>query len=160
MLDGFLTAIVRGSRTIMPNASPEGHHRLAIVDPLRGFGDFWKTVPLHRARSSAQTVFRINPAVQYHDRQFKLSAVDALFVYSDGVTEAMNPTDELFGSDRLGATLTAPRESGVDALQSDLRRSASSRSYLPGRRCATCPSDLPRPSRSRSRTPPRRPTTG
>jgi sigma-B regulation protein RsbU (phosphoserine phosphatase) len=43
---------------------------------------------------------------QYHDGHLTLGAADTFFVYSDGVPEAMNSSDELFGFDRLAASLT------------------------------------------------------
>jgi phosphoserine phosphatase RsbU/P len=46
---------------------------------------------------------------QYQDGHLALTAGDTLFVYSDGVPEAMNAADELFGFERLAATLTAHR---------------------------------------------------
>ncbi len=39
--------------------------------------------------------------IPYNEHEFKLEAGDKLFVYTDGVTEAMNIKSELFGEERL-----------------------------------------------------------
>ena len=45
--------------------------------------------------------------VSYKPLETALAPGDALFLYTDGVTEAMNPAGELFGEARLAATLSA-----------------------------------------------------
>ena len=44
-------------------------------------------------------------AAAYHDRTIGLLPNDAVFVFSDGVVEAMNGTKELYGGERLKADL-------------------------------------------------------
>ena len=44
--------------------------------------------------------------VAYKRRELSLSAHDAIFLYTDGVTEAMDPAGALFGDARLAATLS------------------------------------------------------
>jgi sigma-B regulation protein RsbU (phosphoserine phosphatase) len=41
------------------------------------------------------------PEVAYHEKELKLKPGDALFLYTDGITEAMNGAKELFGNNRL-----------------------------------------------------------
>ena len=41
----------------------------------------------------------------YHNRAFELHAGDCIFVYTDGVPEAINAAEELFGEERLAETL-------------------------------------------------------
>ncbi len=41
------------------------------------------------------------PGVRYESENFRLSPGDSLFLYTDGVTEAMNHVDELFSEERL-----------------------------------------------------------
>ena len=43
--------------------------------------------------------------VPYHEKSLTLKKGDALFLYTDGVTEAVNTGDELFGEERLKAAL-------------------------------------------------------
>ena len=50
--------------------------------------------------------------IRYKEYEFQLNAGDALFLYTDGVTEASNTKNELFGTERMLAALNT-------ALQSD-----------------------------------------
>ena len=49
------------------------------------------------------------PGSTYQEQDIELQTGEALVVYSDGVTEAMNDTGEFFGDDRLRALLSDPR---------------------------------------------------
>ena len=46
-------------------------------------------------------ILGVQPDYQYEELRIELSRGDALVMYSDGITEAMNPDGELFGEDRL-----------------------------------------------------------
>lgn len=50
-------------------------------------------------------VLAFMPGIKYKPRQVKLAPGDAICLYTDGVTEAMDKKGELFGDDRLDATL-------------------------------------------------------
>lgn len=50
-------------------------------------------------------VMGVMDTVRYKSRSFTLLPGDCLLFYTDGVTEAMNKRDELFGNDRLEAAL-------------------------------------------------------
>jgi sigma-B regulation protein RsbU (phosphoserine phosphatase) len=68
-----------------------------------------------RLQSDPQLPLGIKRNVDYRDDRLSLAADDTLFVYSDGVPEAMNPAGELLGFERLAASLAghradAPRE--------------------------------------------------
>lgn len=54
--------------------------------------------------------------IRFENHEFKLNPGDALFVYTDGVTEATNDALELFGNDRLIDALNNCREPGPEAL--------------------------------------------
>ncbi|GEO82301.1 PP2C family protein-serine/threonine phosphatase [Pararhodospirillum oryzae] len=51
----------------------------------------------------------IDPDARYTTREVRLSPGDSLFIYTDGVTEAMSPTEDLFGIDPLIALLQSWR---------------------------------------------------
>jgi sigma-B regulation protein RsbU (phosphoserine phosphatase) len=50
----------------------------------------------------------------YEERSVRLRAGDRLYLYSDGMPEAMNATGEQFGNDRLLATI---RQSGAQSFK-------------------------------------------
>ena len=49
----------------------------------------------------------VMPGLPYNERTIHLEPGDSLFLYTDGISEAMNPNDELFGDSRLMATCSA-----------------------------------------------------
>lgn len=49
----------------------------------------------------------IRPTFTYHTESFKLAPGDGLFVFTDGITEALNTANELFSDDRLEEALRA-----------------------------------------------------
>ena len=63
--------------------------------------------------------------MQYKDETLTLQPGDTLFVYTDGVTEASNASEELFGTDRMVQVLNqsphADPEELLDILMTDLR---------------------------------------
>lgn len=65
---------------------------------------------------------------EYRLESFTLDRGDTLFLYTDGVTEAMNPADELFGNERLRDCLRALREKAPrdvnETIIEDVRRFA------------------------------------
>jgi len=44
--------------------------------------------------------------VQYTSEEIMLSGNQSIFLYTDGITEATNEKDELFGENKLEKTLT------------------------------------------------------
>ncbi len=52
----------------------------------------------------------VSPGEEYEEAQVALETGDLLALYSDGVTEAMNPAGDLFGEDRLIAALRECRD--------------------------------------------------
>ena len=63
--------------------------------------------------------------VTYRSRRLLLEPGDGLFLYTDGVTEAMNGRDEAFSDERLERNLAALDGSGiresVDKVMTDIR---------------------------------------
>src|SRR5579859_5556939 len=57
------------------------------------------------------------PEAEYTTAHVKLEPGDTLVLFSDGVTEAMDPQDELFGMPRLTQLLNGHHETPLDTLQ-------------------------------------------
>ena len=66
------------------------------------------------------------PGEVYESRRAALAVGERLFIYTDGVTEAFDPSDEEYGEDRLEALLVAQAELDdatlVDAVRADVLR--------------------------------------
>jgi sigma-B regulation protein RsbU (phosphoserine phosphatase) len=69
-------------------------------------------------------VLGILPTADYHELEQPLEAEDRLLLYTDGLVEAANASDELFGLDRLkgavGSGLSLTPDGAADALLRDL----------------------------------------
>lgn len=71
--------------------------------------------------NSGGLVLGIMPDIVYNAAEVAMAPGETLFLYTDGVTEAMNGTRELFGDDRLGDYLNAARANEPQALCAELR---------------------------------------
>ena len=60
----------------------------------------------------------IEPGIQLPRISFALEPGDSLVLYTDGITEAMNEEDELFGDERLLGVLAEPRTSAAETVSS------------------------------------------
>jgi serine/threonine protein phosphatase PrpC len=60
---------------------------------------------------------------EYVTAHVKLEAGDTLILFSDGVTEAMDPGDELYGVPRLREVLTGQSDCALDKLQKSILES-------------------------------------
>jgi sigma-B regulation protein RsbU (phosphoserine phosphatase) len=58
----------------------------------------------------------IEPGLEVPRISFELELGDSLVLYTDGVTEAMNEEDELFGDERLLGFLAEPRRSAAETV--------------------------------------------
>ena len=54
--------------------------------------------------------------VKYRKNELQLAPSDVIYLYTDGVTEATNLNDELYGEDRLLALLNANKEASMEEL--------------------------------------------
>ncbi|MCJ8346046.1 serine/threonine-protein phosphatase [bacterium] len=57
---------------------------------------------------------------EYEKKSFPFNSGDLLFLYTDGVTEAENPSDELFGLKKLTQCLTSHKEQSTDTISNRL----------------------------------------
>ena len=58
----------------------------------------------------------VSKNVKYENREFELRSGDCVFVYTDGVPEATNANQEMFGGERLTETLNQHAEAGPEEL--------------------------------------------
>ncbi len=63
------------------------------------------------------------PEAEYVSASVKLEPGDTLILFSDGVTEAMDPAEELYGVPRLREVLTGQSECALDKLQKSILES-------------------------------------
>ena len=57
------------------------------------------------------------PAAEYVAKEVELELDDTLVLFSDGVTEAIDPTDQMFGDARLSEVLASHHAAPLDQLQ-------------------------------------------
>lgn len=88
---------------------------------------------LRKAGGSYELIkYRHSPAVstmegiKYREHEFTLEPGDSLFVYTDGVPEAMNKDDELFGEERLIETLNANADASPEELLTSVKETIDS----------------------------------
>ena len=60
--------------------------------------------------------------VRYKEYEFRMNPGDKLFVYTDGVAEAMDKQDRLFGTDRMIAALNASAEASPKEVLQGVRK--------------------------------------
>jgi phosphoserine phosphatase RsbU/P len=75
-----------------------------------------KTGQVHYLDCSGDLVVGIMEGTPYSSRRLFLDAGDRLFLYTDGVTEAMNASDEEFSNDRLLQVLSGCGERSVSEI--------------------------------------------
>jgi phosphoserine phosphatase RsbU/P len=74
----------------------------------------------HETLKATGIPFGVDEDMPYRTAEVRLQPGDALFLYSDGITEAFNPSDEEFGEERLETALDAARGQGAAALVRDI----------------------------------------
>ncbi|MCM1136240.1 MAG: serine/threonine-protein phosphatase, partial [Clostridium sp.] len=78
-----------------------GHEHPAVK---RKGGDFELVVYKHSPAVAAME------GIRFREHEFELHEGDILYVYTDGVAEATNAEEELFGTDRMIAALNRRKE--------------------------------------------------
>jgi len=97
-------------------ATNGGHSASLIVDP-DGTSREWAT--------THGTALGFMEELSYKEETMELKVGQTLFIYTDGVTEALSPGNELFGLGRLQAMLKRKYDSKLDRLCSDIEISLS-----------------------------------
>ncbi|MBR0414852.1 MAG: SpoIIE family protein phosphatase [Clostridia bacterium] len=67
-------------------------------------------------RERASLVLAGMAGIHYKEKNLTLQKGDQIFLYTDGVTEAINPQKELFGEDRLLMALNSAEDSSAEGL--------------------------------------------
>ena len=70
-------------------------------------------------------VIGIIGTIEYTALKAQLNHGDTLVIYSDGVTEAANPEDDEFETDRLGAAISAVRQESADKILAGINQAVS-----------------------------------
>jgi len=68
----------------------------------------------------------IEPDARYSSRRFVLGRGEGLFLYTDGVTEAANPEQQLFSEKRLLACVAQRSHQPLEVLLSGIRNEVAS----------------------------------
>ena len=89
-------------------------HNPPLVRPAGGTAEW-----LDSKRCPALAAF---PGARYTGEKTQLRPGDTLFVYTDGVTEAMDPAGELFGNGRLISALNQASEPLIPAVENTLKQ--------------------------------------
>jgi sigma-B regulation protein RsbU (phosphoserine phosphatase) len=84
-----------------------GHEPLLIVSPSG----------VKKRLNSTGPVVGILPAMNFKVQQVQIDPGDTLIGYTDGVTEAMSPREELFGKDRFFTMLENPATSATKLIE-------------------------------------------
>jgi len=88
----------------------------------------WRGGKAEYLKSRPSLVLGAMPDVRYRVDELWLKPNDALYLYTDGVTEQPNASGELYGEERLLKMLTErayPRDAALGAVLADVRRHAA-----------------------------------
>lgn len=112
--DRFLSAIyVRVNSNGVLNITSAGHPPLIII-PANG------TDPVLLKPDGTLLGLFPSEMVSYTEENYSLKHGDRGFLYTDGITERMNPENEIFGEERLGAFLQKNKSRDLEQLLSSL----------------------------------------
>ena len=62
------------------------------------------------------------PKIRYKEYEFQLEKGDTLFVYTDGVPEATNAENQLYGTDRMIEALNQKKDTVPEQILSEVRQ--------------------------------------
>lgn len=96
-----------------------GHNRPFVIDENGEFG----MLP-----AKANLALGMMEGMPYREQHFKLSKGNCIYLYTDGVTEALNPSQEFFGDARLKDVLNAHmnKASDVDSFLENMYKEVDS----------------------------------
>jgi sigma-B regulation protein RsbU (phosphoserine phosphatase) len=69
-------------------------------------------------------ILGVKPAVEFEEKSLQLEQGDVLVMYTDGVTEASNAEDELFGVERLSEVISARRGEEPEVILEEIMAAA------------------------------------
>ncbi len=72
--------------------------------------------PFEFVRQSPGSVLAGLEGMKYKQQEMQLNTGDLLYIYTDGVTEAVNAVGDYYGNDRLREVLNSHREASVDTI--------------------------------------------
>ncbi|MFO7698329.1 MAG: SpoIIE family protein phosphatase [Anaerolineae bacterium] len=98
----------------------------AILDPVTGrlqYANAGHNWPYRRRNGEVAEVrakgmvLGVMPGTSYEDCETTIAAGETVLLYSDGLVEAHNPEGEMFGSERLQASMLEQAESGTPLIE-------------------------------------------
>lgn len=97
---------------------------LDLTDGTFAYVNAGHNPPLLRRSGGPYEYLRLDPGfvlaglegMEFPGGTIQLAPGDSLFLYTDGVTEALDPKEELFGEDRLEAALNAPEAQSLKPI--------------------------------------------
>src|SRR4029077_20845584 len=108
----FFTCIAdpKNGKVVYTNA---GHNPPLVVRAKGGF---------ETLESAGGMILGILPLSQYQEASVTLESGDILVLFSDGVTEEVDPNDEQFGEDRLAKMVAFLRERPASEIVQEVHR--------------------------------------
>lgn len=103
----------------------------AVVDPVTGrivFANAGHNLPFARTAAGASELratgmpLGMMPGMTYEEKEAVLAPGEALFLYSDGITEAHDTEREMFGTPRLAERVAGDDAELIDGVLTSLRR--------------------------------------
>ena len=100
-------------------------HNPPVKIAVRGAGERESGTPVEFVSAKSGPVLAFLGGVKYVPHTLHLASGDALFLYTDGVTEALDAKNALFGEERLSKVVAAVRDPEPQALCTAVRAAVS-----------------------------------